>query len=489
MPVPARMQDAAVTRPALLSVAFSLAAAAGALAQRGTSTSAVNTVLRIGITTPDGSTRVTPLQLEDYVSRVLAGEGQPRAADAAQQAVAIAARTFALANRNRHRREGYDLCDSTHCQVLRAPTPTTTRAAQATSGRVLVDKDQPASIFYSAWCGGRTELASEVWPGAIDYAFEPVQHDEACEDEPGWTSEMTTRDLERALRLAGLEGNRLRELRVISRNQSGRVSRLRAEGFSPQELSGHDLRMAIARAAGPLQVKSTAFDLRRTSSGYVFSGRGFGHGVGLCVIGAGRRAAAGASADDILRFYYPGLRIQQVGPALLTRTAPPVTQTAPSMDASLMELVRHARDEIAAKAGVKSPANIPITIHADVDAFSRATGQPWWMSGATVGPGIELAPIAVLQQRGVLERTVRREVAHVLVDDALARRPQWVRDGAASYFADPAARTIASRRVECPGDAELLRPLSAGAHRDALARAEACFRRQIADGRSWRDVR
>ena len=60
------------------------------------------------------------LDLEDYVARVLAGEGEPRAGDAAQQALAITVRTFAAANRGRHRREGYDFCDTTHCQVFRA---------------------------------------------------------------------------------------------------------------------------------------------------------------------------------------------------------------------------------------------------------------------------------------------------------------------------------------------------------------------------------
>ena len=69
---------------------------------------------------PDGRTRVETLAIDDYIAQVLAGEGQPRAGDAAQQALAITARTFALANRNRHRREGFDLCDTTHCQVVRA---------------------------------------------------------------------------------------------------------------------------------------------------------------------------------------------------------------------------------------------------------------------------------------------------------------------------------------------------------------------------------
>ena len=155
----------------------------------------------------------------------------------------------------------------------------------------------------------------------------------------------------------------------------------------------------------------------------------------------------------------------------------------------MTQLVRRALDDIAGKAGVKAPASIRVTVHPDVEAFGRATGQPWWISGATDRTGIDLAPLSLLQQRGVVDRTIRREAAHALLDPALAKKPQWVREGAASYFADPTTRVEPSRRVTCPADDELLRPLSAGAHRDALARADACFRKQIASGRSWRDVR
>src|SRR5256885_17247689 len=88
--------------------------------------------LRIG-STADGHITVVPL--EAYVARVLAGEGDPRAADAAQQALAIAIRTYTLKNSDRHARDGFDLCDSTHCQVPRPSTPTSRRAAMATVGQ------------------------------------------------------------------------------------------------------------------------------------------------------------------------------------------------------------------------------------------------------------------------------------------------------------------------------------------------------------------
>ena len=234
------------------------------------------------------------------------------AAEAAQEALAITARTFALANRNRHRAEGFDLCDTTHCQVLRPATAAATRAAKATSGRVLLHEGQPAYVFYSAWCGGKTELASQVWPGAIDYDHRS-RDDEPCEDEPEWTSVLRTADIENALRAAGLSGERLRNVRVRDRNRSDRVTRIRVDGFTPREISGHEFRMAIVAAAGPHSMRSTAFDVDRTRDGYRFRGRGYGHGVGLCVIGAGRRAARGAGAEEILRFYFPRLTVGSIG--------------------------------------------------------------------------------------------------------------------------------------------------------------------------------
>lgn len=518
MPLPPRLQDpvVAVAAAAVCLAAAALTAAAGAepghTGQQGAASArrpAPAPVVRVGITAGGGRVRVQSMPLEEYVARVLAGEGQPRAGDAAQQALAIAIRTFALANQNRHRREGFELCDTTHCQVLGQATAATRRAAEATAGRVLVHENQPAAVFYSAWCGGRSELPSQVWPGAIDYGFEPAQKDDACDGEPQWSSEIDTRDIERALRLAGLRGNRLRNLRVVARSASGRVTRLRAEGFTPNELSGDDFRMAVSRAFGPLRLKSTMFELRRVSNRYSFTGRGFGHGVGMCVLGAGARAARGESADAILRFYYPGLRIQQYTAAstTLTKAAPPrpappapaparaadVVVESPAGDERerdlVLEAVRRARDEIAAKAGIKAPATIRVNVHPSVERFTRATGQPWWVSGVTDGTAVELQPITVLQQRGQFERAIRHEVTHALLDAALADREMWVREGAAACFANPAAPGELPGRVRCPSDDELLRPVSAGAHRDAHARAEACFRRQLAQGRDWREVR
>jgi hypothetical protein len=80
-------------------------------------------------------------------------------------------------------------------------------------------------------------------------------------------------------------------------------------------------------------------------------------------------------------------------------------------------------------------------------------------------------------------------VTHALLDGALGNRPMWVREGAAIYFSNTAPRTAKPEKVACPTDIELLRAISAGAQRDAYARAETCFARAIADGKKWDQVR
>src|SRR3954471_4180432 len=141
----------------------------------------VPSTLRVGIARPGGGYTVSNVPMESYVARVLAGEALRDSQPAALEALAITIRTFALANRGRHRADGFDLCDQTHCQVLRAAVAATERAARATAGRVLLRDGAPASVYYSASCGGRTQLPSDVWPGAEDPPYLPSKEDDACD--------------------------------------------------------------------------------------------------------------------------------------------------------------------------------------------------------------------------------------------------------------------------------------------------------------------
>ena len=253
---------------------------------------------------PIAGGRVTTIPLEVYVARVLAAEGEPRAAEAAQQALAVVSRTYALANLGRHGRAGFDLCDSTHCQVLRTSTPATRRATLATAGRILTYNGRPAEVFYSASCGGRSESAEDVWPGA-GYPYLTAAEDDVHEGDAVWMIELPLRRIQLALRRAGFEGRRLQRVEIEQRSASGRVTRLRLVGLRPDVIGGNEFRLAI----GASELRSTLFEMSAGGDTLRFTGRGYGHGVGLCVIGAGRRARRGESFEAILARYFAGLML------------------------------------------------------------------------------------------------------------------------------------------------------------------------------------
>ena len=207
--------------------------------------------------------------------------------------------------------------------------PRRVAAAAATAGLVLGWRGAPASVYYTASCGGFGERPSNVWPGAPDPPFLPSQRDSACDREPPWSVEIPARDLQRALSGAGFRGSSLRDVRVRVRSESGRALSLDLLGLTPDQVSGQTLRMIVGRALGWRLLKSTSFDVRRTSQGYRFSGRGFGHGVGFCVIGATRRAAAGESRAALLARYFPGVEVVPATADLLR--APVLPSTDPTV--------------------------------------------------------------------------------------------------------------------------------------------------------------
>ena len=443
--------------------------------------------------------RVTAVPAELYVARVIAGEGEPNAPDAALQALAIAIRTFAAANTGRHRRDGFDLCDSTHCQVLRPSTPASREAALITAGRVLMYGGRPADVFYSASCGGRSEAVTDVWPGALDHPYLLSVEDDVHEGEAPWVVDLPVSRVETALRRAGFAGRRLKDLRIERRSVSGRVTRLHVSGMRPDTIAGDDFRLAV----GARELRSTAFSVKKVGHAFRFTGRGYGHGVGMCVVGAGRRAARGETAAEILRRYYPGLMLTPVAAvspaAAVERPSLPAADNTPSDGITVRvppainrviveQMALSARDELTKKLGVKAPARVTLEVYESVDAFRHATGRPWWTSAYVKGSVIELAPPAILAQRDGLEIVIRRAVTELLIGDTVANRAAWVKIGAARYFGSPRLGG-AIKHVTCPSDAELNLAISAAAQRDAELRAEACFARAIADGIPWRSIR
>lgn len=115
----------------------------------------------------DGQLVITvTMPIESYVEAVLAAESGDFKQTESLKAMAVAIRTYALRFRGKHAAEGFDFCDTTHCQAmsLDAPAPRIVAAVDATRGQSLSYNGAPAETYYHQNCGGAIAAASEVWP-------------------------------------------------------------------------------------------------------------------------------------------------------------------------------------------------------------------------------------------------------------------------------------------------------------------------------------
>lgn len=264
--------------------------------------------------------RIVAVLFEDYVlgsilSEVTPTGESPAAAARVFEVQAVVARSYAAAELGRHRSEGFDLCDSTHCQLYdparirsSAFADIARAAVRATAGRVLTYRGRVAQTFFHADCGGSTAAADDVWGG------EPIPYLVAAADviapmkHRAWTSTISVADLTRALDADPqfAVGRRVDGIDVSARDRSGRAKALAIRGDQTRVLTGDEFRTVVNRALGDRTLDSTKFTLARDGSRYTFSGTGMGHGVGLCQLGAAARARRGDSLEAILGEYFPG---------------------------------------------------------------------------------------------------------------------------------------------------------------------------------------
>lgn len=268
-----------------------------------------------------GSHRVVTLDIDDYVVGCVTAEIgvyglPPDVAERVLEMQALLCRTNAVVNRGRHGQNGFDLCSGSHCQIYRAPpddamTKLARRAVAATRGHIVRHDGKPIQALFHADCAGHTSAAETVWGGSEPYLR--ARADDFCRrlHAPAWTFAPDRDRLRDALNRnpETRVGHVLRDVRVVTRDEAGRASRIELQGEGSRVVRGAAFRWALLQAFGARSLKSTRFTVRRQGHGFVFQGEGNGHGVGLCQLGALARARAGHSAEAILRFYYPGIQI------------------------------------------------------------------------------------------------------------------------------------------------------------------------------------
>ncbi len=385
---------------------------------------------------------VATLDLETYVAAVLAGEAGTMHSPAALEAMAVVARTWALGARGRHGREGFDFCSLTHCQVLRLhsapsqdPTDAWSAAAKATEGETLHYHGRLAEAYFSADCGGRTEAAADLWPDrAAPYL--PSLPDPYCGSSvhSSWERRLT---LLRAAQIleedmgVHLEGH-LSDLRVESRDASGRARMLVALGRAPHLVNANDFRFAINRKLGWDTLLSNLYTIETANGVLLFRGRGLGHGVGLCQAGAEQMARLGADYRKLLSQYFPGTDARRVSsdPILSSEHFELAFPTGQQIWAGETLSALERERAWLGRAGLELPAKIRVETWATTEEFIHATGEPGWMAATTDGRAIALQPLKNLHDRGILASTLRHELAHLGVHRRRAASvPQWFEEG------------------------------------------------------------
>lgn len=388
------------------------------------------------------------LGVEEYVAAVLAGESSNFSSVESLKAMSVAVRTYAAHFRGRHQPEGFDFCDTTHCQDFHIGniSERLRAAASATEGELLWYEGQPAATYYHRDCGGTTEAVEQAWPGTKAPYLRQLS-DTFCiaRGRSEWRSEITKEELRRALTTAGLRvPTKLQNLEIVSRTPSGRVARLRLTGPATLTVPADAFRLAVGRELGWERIRSDLYDVRPTGGRYIFHGYGAGHGVGLCQAGAARMGEQGRRYEEILRFYYPGttlgLTAQGIAWKSLGGERIQVLTTRPQVDGFLVGEAERLMHELESDTGWRFRTQPQLRIYPSVAVFRDATGKPGWVAASTSGRVIRMQPVATLRSAGQLEETLRHELLHLLLEShAHPSLPLWFREGLVLVLSENAA--------------------------------------------------
>jgi len=288
---------------------------------------------------------INHVNIEDYVAGVLASEMPARFPQEALRAQAVLARTYALKHLGRHKKYGYDLCDTQHCQVyggVQSESEATTNAVRTTEGVVLFYKNQPAEAVFSSNCGGFTQssydagwYASPYLIPTSDYKnldFENLQpyqfkellqypqdaYSKSARLSPAsyrWSRVAQESDLRDIIKKNKKDIGRILSIVPAERSVSGYVSKVLVTGEKGTVTLEKENSIRRNLALGML--RSTYFIVQpvyvnKELKEFVFFGGGWGHGVGFCQTGAAGRAAEGQKYDGIILHYYPGTELKDI---------------------------------------------------------------------------------------------------------------------------------------------------------------------------------
>jgi stage II sporulation protein D len=246
--------------------------------------------------------------MDEYLTSVVSHEMSPSWHSEALKAQAVVARTYLLLKMKERAKKSYDVDTTTNFQVyggIKKGDGGARSAVAETHNEVLYHGDALAQTFFHSSCGGTLASAEEVWGKSVSYLG--VQSSPYCSSAPvyKWRVKIPFTEIGRRLAARGV-----RSISVAERGPSKRVKTLNVVTASgTKKVRADKFRMAL----GALKVKSTFFGVARQGDSVILTGRGFGHGVGMCQWGAKLQAdERNTSYRRILDHYFPGTSLRAV---------------------------------------------------------------------------------------------------------------------------------------------------------------------------------
>jgi stage II sporulation protein D len=236
---------------------------------------------------------------ESYLAGVVRAETGPSGHIEFYKVQAMLARTYLYMNMGRHERDGYNLCDRVHCQAYhgRSDVPVIYEAVNDTKGRVLVNADS-LLVFtpFHSNCGGETQSSENVWLTGMQHLRGVTDPYCGYSKNARWTKEIATDEW---IAYLGEHGYRHENDGDLAFDQHVRVKDYRAGSFL----------YPLVNIREDWLLRSTFFSVALDGRNIILSGRGYGHGVGLCQDGARVMAERGFQMEEIIDFYFKGLVI------------------------------------------------------------------------------------------------------------------------------------------------------------------------------------
>ncbi len=270
------------------------------------------------VRTDKGFDAVNRVELEDYLKGVVPREVHRFWPFAVIKAQAIASRSFAVYQALRRGDKEYDLTADTSSQVYGGKSSErwrTTKAVEATGSKVLEYRGKILPAYFHSCCGGHTQDVSRIWGKNPEWSVAgenagPLKSVKCswCRWSPHfrWQVRVPTRLILERLNDRGYQIKKIDDIRGGKRDNSGRLEYVRIKSKNKWfEITTEDFRSVIGRRI----LKSANFKVKRYPLFYLFSGYGWGHGVGMCQWGAFGLGLRRWSTERILEYYYPGAEI------------------------------------------------------------------------------------------------------------------------------------------------------------------------------------